>query len=151
MVAYLGFAPDVTHKVAITTYLEKELMDNWWDDHVEAGPKEPTMDTARNAERPCLKLATWAGDVPKLPGLVRDKFTSDDETYFAAWQDQCNGFDAAVTRAASAAGLAEATAPTTILDPDWSVEPLRWDLARVISLTPTAAADFKSDDVSAAC
>ena len=151
LVAYVGFVSDAMQKGAITTYLEKELMDNWWDDHAEAGPKEPTMDLARTAERPALKLAAWVGDVPKLPGLVRDKFTSDDETYFSAWQDQCKGFEAAVTQAASTAGLGDVTTPTTILDPDWSVEPLRRDLAKVISLTPTAAADFKSDDVSAAC
>jgi hypothetical protein len=150
LVAYLGFAPDVTHKVAITTYLEKELMDNWWDDHADAGPKEPTMDLTRTEERPALKLAAWVGDMPKLPAMVRDKFTSDDTTYFTAWQDECKRFEAAVNRAVTAAGLVDVTTPTAILNPDWSVAPLRPDLAKVISLTPTTAADFKSDDVSAA-
>ena len=126
-------------------------MDNGWDSHPDAGPKEPTMDDTRMTERPSLKLAAWSNDVPKLPVIVREKFTADDGTFFTAWQDQCNGFDAAITRAASTSGLADATGTTTIVDPDWSVQPLRQHLTTVVSLAPTMAADFKSDEVSVAC
>jgi len=151
LVAYVGFVQDATHKAAINNYLEKELMDNWWDSHPDSGPKEPTMDDTRITERPSLKLAAWSNDVPKLPVIVREKFTSDDGTFFTAWQDQCNGFDATITRAASTSALADATGTTTIVDPDWSVQPLRRHLTTVVSLAPTMAADFKSDEVSVAC
>lgn len=64
-------------------------MQEWWEGHPDAGPKEP--DNSNPVEKPSLVLTSWDGEVPALSEVVICKFDGD-EAYGEKWNGKVSSF-----------------------------------------------------------
>ncbi|CAK9095039.1 unnamed protein product [Durusdinium trenchii] len=88
-IAYFGFARDLAVQKAVCGHMEAILMQEWWEGHPDAGPKEP--DNSNPVEKPSLVLTSWDGEVPALSEVVICKFDGD-EAYGEKWNGKVSSF-----------------------------------------------------------
>ncbi len=72
--AYSALTTSQTQYEEQKANMMKMLMEEWWGECSEAGPREPPAVRPQEDEAPTLRLATWTANNPTLPGILLDKF-----------------------------------------------------------------------------
>ena len=151
-VSYFGIARDLSVHKAVTSHMEAILMQEWWENHPEAGPKEP--DNSSPCDKPTLSLTSWEGEIPTLPEVVVCKFDGDD-TYggkwggkVAAFRDFVNSSIAPIVRRSVSDGGGSDSGPGALSQdgPDMTVGDQAPVVADVV-FDAVAKADFNHADV----
>lgn len=146
-VSYIGFVPDGNNLKTLQTHMLAVLMQEWWDAHPSSGPQEPADEGP--ADKPSLKLASWADLSPCLPDMVAKKF-EQDETYGVKWDQKVKAFkdfiDNVVGPLMETPAATSAAAGSTLTGPDWTVGDPRPQVGDQL-LPATAKADFNQDSV----
>ncbi len=88
-ISYFGITRDLSVHKAVTSHMEAILMQEYWENHPDAGPKEP--DNSSPCDKPTLTLTSWEGELPTLPEVVVCKFDGD-ETYGGKWGSKVSTF-----------------------------------------------------------
>ena len=146
-------ACDVSEFNGMKSRMQQKLMEEWWNNHPDAGPEQPVSTAEAAVTRPDLTLLSWTSDGSRatFPEILESKFSVDSE-FSPQWKSACDStrdllmkLEAANTHS-SGRTVANDLGAVALTGPDLDgAQPKQFNNA--LNLESVRLADFNLDDV----